>query len=255
MRQLLVLVCALAAAGAAAAGTPGFGDAVLAPGGAVRYVVAPAAASTTVRAVRVRDGKLLRSTTVPGRFRLARVAYAGEPEGVSGDGSTLVLAGPPHGTTAFAVLSTRTLRPVRLFSLHGDFTYDAVSPNGRTVYLIEYLAEPTYHVRAFDVAKGRLIDRVIADKSDAGQPMQGYPLTRASAAGGAWAYTLYGRDGERAFVHALDTAHALAVCVDLPWRITRGSGATMSLEGSRLVLRRHGVRLGAVDTATFRVVK
>ena len=63
--------------------------------------------------------------------------------------------------------------------------------------------EPTYQVRAFDVAKGRLIDRVIADKSDAGDPMQGYPLTRASASGGAWAYTLYGRDHAKAFVHAL----------------------------------------------------
>jgi hypothetical protein len=255
MRPLLVLVCALAAVGAAAAGTPGFGAAVVAPDGLVRYIVAPAAASTTVRAVRVRDGKVVRSATVPGSFRFARVAYTGAPEGVSGDGSTLVLAAPPHVTTSFAVLSTRTLRQVRLFSLHGDFTYDAVSPDGRMVYLIEYLAEPTYQVRAFDVAKGRLLGRVIADKSDAGEPMQGYPLTRASPSGGAWAYTLYGRDGAKAFVHALYTAHAIAVCVDLPWRITHASGATMSLEGSRLVLRRHGVRLGAVDTATFRVVK
>ena len=254
MRSLLVLVSALVVVGVASAGTPGFGTAVTAPGGGVRYVAVPSVAKTKVRAVRVRDGKVLRTATVPGAFRFARVAYDGPPGGVSGDGSTLVLAGPPHGTTAFAVLSTRTLRPVRLFSLRGDFTFDAVSPDGRTVYLIEYLAEPTYRVRAFEVATGRLVDRVIADKREAGEPMQGYPLARATARGGTWAYTLYGRDGAKAFVHALDTVNQAAVCVDLPWRLDHGDGATMKLEGRRLVLRRHGVRLGAVDTTTFRVV-
>jgi hypothetical protein len=55
----------------------------------------------------------------------------------------------------------------------------------------------------------------VVDKSEPGERMRGYPVTRVDGSGGRWAYTLYDGAGGHPFVHALDTVEQTAVCIDL----------------------------------------
>ncbi len=136
------------------------------------------------------------------------------------------------------------------------FAFDAISPDGRIVYLIEYLSDTNYRVRALNVASVGLYARVVADKREAGEPMAGYPVTRATGSRG-WVYTLYGRDDKPAFVHALGTASRVAVCVDLPWIVPHSTlnkvRMSLSRDGSQLVLRDRVGRVAVVDTNSYSV--
>src|SRR5581483_5888382 len=111
-----------------------------------------------------------------------------------------------------------------------------------------------YAVRAYDLPRGRLLPGAIVDKREPRETMRGYPIARATGPGGAWVYTLYTRPGAGAFVHALDTRHRSAVCVDLPWR---GGDDAWNAElrlaaGARqLLVRLHGETVARVDTRTL----
>src|SRR5262249_40564894 len=127
--------------------------------------------------------------------------------------------------TTLAVLDTQTKRLVRTITLKGDFTLDAISPQGGMLYLIQNLgdAEHHYYVRAYDLTAGGLLDAIIVDKTEINeQQMQGTVLTRQMASDGSVAYTLYINAVEnKAFIHILplaDTANEppFARCVDLP---------------------------------------
>jgi hypothetical protein len=224
--------------------------------GGVRYVASPSGGSTLLRAIRVSDGKPLRAHRIPGRFGVAVVTLDGTRSGVSQDGRTLVL---PSRTDrgAFAVIATGTLRVRKKIELDGDFAFDALSPDGRTLYVIEYLSETNYRVRAVSVATGGLYARVVVAKGEEGAPMAGYPVTRATTREGRWAFTLYGREEEPAFVHALLTTARVAVCIDLPWVVSREAlvHVRMSMErGGTLVLRdRRGTVATVATTNGYRV--
>jgi hypothetical protein len=72
-----------------------------------------------------------------------------------------------------------------------------------------------YQVRAYDLAKDRLLPYVIRDHRSNQVEMYGYPMSRATSSDGRWAYTLY-QGSHHSFVHALDTEARKAVCLDLP---------------------------------------
>jgi hypothetical protein len=240
------LVAVLAAAGAMAAGpTPGFsGTGVLSSSGAVRYVAVPRGSTTFVKAVRASDGRMLRHVTMRGLYGVPLVAYDGTAGGLTRDGKRLVLeteAG--RATTRFAVLATENLRVQQSFSLPGTWAYDAMSADGKTLYLIQILsstADLRYLVRAYDLGLSRLVVGAIADKSEKGA-MTGYPLSRVSSADGTWAYTLYQRQGAQPFIHALNTRDRLAICIDLEWKGDLNDvGAirlTLSPDEKQLVIR------------------
>jgi DNA-binding beta-propeller fold protein YncE len=256
--RILVLAAtflAVAAAAAAKGPAPGVSSGpqgVVAPSGAVKYVATGArGGGTVVRAIRVRDHALVRSSRIPGRFGVAVVTLDGSTGGVSADGGTLVLPSLDRGATSrFAVLSTAKLRVQKVISLNGEFSYDAISPDGRILYVIEYLSDTNYRVRAVNVATGGLYGQVVVDKREIGESMTGYAVTRATSSDGAWAYTLYGRDARPAFVHALGTPDRIAVCIDLPWTVERTvlMHVRMAMKGSQLVLRDRGGKVAVVDT-------
>jgi DNA-binding beta-propeller fold protein YncE len=186
------------------------------------------------------------------------ITFDGTRGGVSADGETLVLPSLDRGeTTRFAVVSTRTLHLRKVITLDGLFTFDAISPDGRIVYLIEYLSDTNYRVRALDAATGGLYEQVVVDKREIGEPMTGYPVTRATGEGGEWAYTLYGRDDRPAFVHALYTTQRAAVCVDLPWTVSRTAlmHVRMKMDGTQLVLRDGAGKVAVVETTNGYQVK
>ena len=89
---------------------------------------------------------------------------------------------------------------------------------------------------------GRLLAAPVTDKRESETDMQGAPISRVTSQDGSWAYTLYG-GSDKIFIHALDTMHAGAVCIDLPWktqprrlfefRIRRGSDGRLVVRGPR----------------------
>jgi hypothetical protein len=235
---------------------------VIAPGGAVRYVTFTRPRGTLVAAVLIRSGQVARFRWIRGTYGVPLVAFDGSTEGVTRDGGTLVLApanaGPLATQSRFALIDTRTLRVRRVVTLKGSFAYDALSPDGKTLFLIELLGDSgKYRVRAYDLARGRLYPQVVVDADEAAEPMIGSPVTRATTADGVWVYTLYARPEKLPFVHALNAQSRRAVCVDLPWQGSVDALFQMRLKldsaGTRLVLkRRSGAAAIVVDTRTFR---
>jgi hypothetical protein len=237
---------------------------VTAPEGNVRYVTLPAGRNTLVAMVSANGGKVVRSRLLRGNFTVPAVAYDGSAGGLSADGNILVLITPrqgfPRAKTTFRLLDATLLRPKKTLTLPGDFSFDALSPNGRWLYLIEYYSpvDPLkYRVRVLDAANRKLLPGPIVDPREPGEQMNGDPLTRATSLDGRWAYTLYAGT-EHPFVHALDTVRRDARCVDLDWltgrrdlpslRLSLGSGG-----GDLNVQAPDGRALAVVDTRTFEV--
>ena len=184
-----------------------------------RLVALPAKGGTVI--ARIGDSVYV-SRFLDGRYTVPVVALDHTASGLSTDGSTLVLINPrrtfPRAKTSFVVLDARNLRTQRHVVLDGDFSFDALSPDGSRMFLIHYLSrrDPTrYEVRALDVPSATLLPTPIVDKSEPDERMAGFPITRATTADGRWAYTLYDGAGEDPFVHALDTVDGEAHCIDL----------------------------------------
>ncbi|MBI3749432.1 MAG: hypothetical protein HY262_11395 [Chloroflexi bacterium] len=182
--------------------------------------------STTVRELEVYPEPAGRSQTIDGDWRLPTVGLDSLPAGVSADGQTIVLvdaaaaaaAAPAAGRTSrFAILSRSFAAAPTIVTLDGVFDYDALSPDGATLYLVEHLAAPPeghYQVRALDTASGALRDGPIADKRNLDEAMAGYPLDQLREPNG-FVFTLY-RGAEHPFVHALSSVDGWALCIDLP---------------------------------------
>jgi hypothetical protein len=207
---------------------------------------------------------ILASRFVPGRFTIPVVAYDGSAAGLSADGKTLVLLRPrarfPRAQTTFAVLGAERLRLRETIKLRGDFSFDALSPDGSLLYLVEYLSarDPSrYLVRLYDLRSGRLTPDPVIDPREVGDVMRGTPITRAASPDGRWAYTLYDGAGGHPFVHALDTSGRTARCIDLHGLaghphladlrldVDPGGGAVTVLDGSE--------RVAVIDARTFAV--
>jgi hypothetical protein len=230
LRVAFLFAAVLAAVGAATARADGLpvlgvdvgGVGLVALSGEARYVTLPARRATVVARVNPNGGRVLASTVVPGAYTIPAVAYDGSASGLSSDGRILVLIEPrlsfPRAQTALMILDARRLRPRKVVSLRGDFSFDAISPAGSFLYLIQYVSptDPTrYLVRAYDLRAGRLLTAPVTDPRERGEKMRGSPLSRASSSDGRWAYTLYDGAGQTPFVHALDTSGRTARCIDL----------------------------------------
>ena len=249
-RLLLVLLAALCAAPAALAdgiapfATQG-GPGVVTPDGSARFVALTAGTGTTVAKIDS-DGAVVNSTAIPGAFGVAVPTYAGGGEGLSADGKTLVLADVvrswPHVHSSFVVLDPKSLRLRNRITLRGDFAFDALSPDGSRLYVIQHTnsADTTrYVVRAIDVSSMRLLPGRIADRTQKSWIMQGYPLRRVTSPDGRWVYTLYGNQANVPFVHALDTQRGIAHCIGLPLRGGDQSNLVLALHdgGGQLAVR------------------
>jgi hypothetical protein len=256
----LSAVC-VAAPAAGAAGPPLPSSAsgragVVAPGGSERLIARRAGLNTVVTAVRRSDRRVLRSRKISGRWSVAPVTLGGATTGLSADGRVLVLARPeryfPPTSTVMAVLDARRLEIRRQIPLSGFFTLDAISPDGRWVYLIQYPGENVfdYRVRALDTSTGRLGRRDIVDPREPDEQMGGLPMARVVSPDGRFAYTLYG-GGEEVFIHALDTVGRVAACIDIaelpPDTDLSGFRLDLSPDGRRVRVLDHGAVVSTVD--------
>jgi hypothetical protein len=151
---------------------------------------------------------------------------------------------------------------LRTIALPGAFAFDALSPNGKRLYVTQfpngYNGPIRYVVRSLSLATGRLDPGAIVDKTEPGERMTGIPMGRTWSLDAGTAYTLYNGLESHAFVHALDTVRRSARCIDLPWSGDAQSGLertrmTVTKEGV-LVLSEQGVGvLARIDTRTFKV--
>ena len=247
------------------------GTGITSPDGAYRYVATNTGDTAVLQRISVWGGVVADERELPGPLGIPRVAVDGTAGGLSSDGSRLVLGSPRHFQFPRERTELRVLRigergfhdPDRVV-LDGDFSFDALSPDGGTAYLVEYTnrRDPQdYQVRALDLASGELDPKPILDTEEEPGEMRGYPMTRATAPDGTWEYTLYDGGGGEPFIHALDVEHGRTVCIDLPQLDANdayGAGLAFGEAGSLVVSiganRRHPAQdVAVVDTGDFSV--
>ncbi len=255
-RVVVICIVALAAAGGAWAALPGMGTArsVESTDGKLVYHAVAKKGRTTVDLVRA--GRKVESAKLDGTFGFPAPTNTGRGEGLSHDGRTLVLAGA-GSFGRFAVVDARTLEARRMIRLRGQYTYDALSPNASTLYLIQHTANgpvDRYYVRAYDLTRGRLLKQIIFDTREKSSLMTGAAITRATGPSGRWVYTLYGRQNGTLFVHALDTVDRHAVCIDLPRVAPKAVWSVgMKLAPGRLTIRNGTTKFAVIDIRTLRI--
>ena len=168
----------------------------------------------------------------------------------------------PAGSTPrrrhFSCSTPQRLRVRERIDLPGFVSFDAISPDGRLLYLVTYDSATNpfdYSVRVYDVEAGEYKAGEIVDPSEPDEEMAGQPVAREMSPDGRWAYTLYG-GGEEAFIHALDTEGETAVCVDLenipPGDAYRHGLAVAAGTGAISVMR-GGEPVATVDPESFEV--
>jgi hypothetical protein len=239
---------------------------VLTPNGKTRFVAVGVYDSTDTMVARIdaRTGIVEQSLEVPGSWGIPIFSYGpNSGEGLATDGRTLVVAdlAPtlPRKESRFLFLDPRSLKIEHEAILEGDFSYDALSPHGSRLYLIQHTNvydQIHYVVRAYDVRRQRLLPGRVADRTQKTWVMNGYPVSRTATKDGRWVYTLYDQPNGFPFVHVLDTVRGVAHCVGLPWR-----GAENAVYNMRLTL--HGRSLAVhwlsgrpwyrMDTHTWRL--
>jgi hypothetical protein len=240
------------------------GSGVGVPGGSVRYLTVNVPGRTILE--RLDKHGVESWQNLRGLFGVPAAALDRSTTGLSADGRTLVLAGFPQ---RYPPLRTRllVLRLERFgahvqdrLSIPGYFTVDAISPDGRRLYLIHYTHPRQdvlrYEVRAYDLRARRLLAKPIVDPREPDEKMQGQPQARVMSADGRWAYTLYSRAQGAPFVHALDTRAGTAACIDLDGLTNPADGALRLLPprgNGPLVVAYSGGPVKLIDRRTFAV--
>lgn len=266
----LVVLVALAVVPTASAAFPGpyglQGSAgVLSNDGTLRFTAEKAPGGTLVSAISTRDGTVAQTRLFDGQLGIPTLQYGKTGEGVSRDGTTFVLENVGFATTSrFMLVSTSDLSTVDSFTLNGTYAFDALSPNGSMMYLIQHQTTQDvnhYIVRGYNLRTHTLLPRRIADKTQESWVMQGWAVTRATSPNGRWVYTLYANPGGYPFVHALDTVRSVAHCVGLPWPATNGEQGpvftfTLGLKGHMLAVRYQGGSIYRyINTTDWKVSK
>jgi hypothetical protein len=233
------------------------GAGVLSNDGSIRYVAVGTGEATVVRASKTVGGStVMTSKSIPGSYGVPMLTSSGPGGGMFRDGSTFVLQSTGlFATTQFVLVSASDLAVRDQIVLKGTFAFDALSPDGSRLYLIQHKSVQDiqhYIVRAYDLSAHQLMPGRIADKTQKSWVMKGWTVDRVGTADGRWAYTLYANPGGFPFVHALDTVKGVAHCVGVPWRQTDPNqndvfGFKLALSGKKLLVK-------AASGSTYRVI-
>ncbi|MBA3364571.1 MAG: WD40 repeat domain-containing protein [Actinobacteria bacterium] len=193
---------------------------------------------TTLGQFDASSGEIVRTVKLRGRWSLA---------GLSPNGRWLALerATQTPGRTHIAITRADSGRPEHVLELGGDFDVDAVSADGRSLFLIEHLADGRYLIRLYDLANERLLRGSLREKGSE-QIMTGYAWSGLASPDGKWLLTLFIDTRRRnAFVHALNLKTGTPACIDLP----SGAGGFEMLKRYSLSLHPGGDHLFAVNPA------
>ena len=199
------------------------------------------AMGSTLTDINPNSGATLHTLRLPGDYHLPFAAMTGMPGGLSQNGRWLVVQafddtpeGPPKASHLLVIDTSYAKAPVRI-DLPGAFEFDAISNDGKRVFLIEVVSASSYRVRFYELGVG-LNPNIVVDKSDGTEAMTGLRVSGVPSPDGQWLFSLYVREHDSPFIHALNLDHAFALCIDLP-----GSGVAssdwslaMSADGTRL---------------------
>jgi DNA-binding beta-propeller fold protein YncE len=104
----------------------------------------------------------------------------------------------------------------KTISVKGDFVFDAISNDGKSLYLIQRMGDPNhYQVRLYDVSTSFLAPQPVVDKREPNEPMNGIRGDSVADPAGTHVYTVYVREAGP-FIHALPLGQPIAWCIDLP---------------------------------------
>jgi hypothetical protein len=180
-------------------------------------------ASTSLVDTAPQTGSTLHTIQLPGYFQLPTATMSGMPGGLSPDGSWLVVEsfdGTSTSTptaTHMLVIDTTASRIKHKVDLNGFFEFDAISNDGLRLYMVQYLNGTGYYVRMFNLDTGTLADNVVVDKTDpSASPMAGLRLSGVASADGHMLFSVYVREHQSPFIHALSLDGPWAFCLDLP---------------------------------------
>jgi hypothetical protein len=189
--------------------------------------VAADGATTKVADVIVQPGGDEMAIELDGAWALPVIGYDPARVGLSADGHTLVLvpvgsAEPDRATSRFAIVPFPPIRggpafEPKILELAGVYDYDAISPDGKVLYVVEHLdaaGDGAYQVRAVDLPSGAMRPDPITDKRNIGEAMAGWPVAQLRVPTGL-VLTLY-RGADHPFIHALMSTEGWAICIDLP---------------------------------------
>ena len=269
MKTFALLICfvafAVAPAASAAGGPPQYalqgGAGVPSPDGKMHYVAIPGSGNATTLIESIgSDGSVWNWPSFKGSWGIPMITYR-DPAGLSRDGRTLVVQSLVSGSpSSFLVLNARTMHLREQFTLKGNYSFDALSPDASKLYLIQRVDANNYSryiVRAYDLHTHTLLPGRIADRAQKSWVMQGDAATRTTSPGGRWVYTLYMNNGGTPFIHALDTVKGVAHCIGIPWASTDQGGlgnVVLTLHARRLAVHwRSGRHWLNVDTASWRI--
>lgn len=197
-------------------------------------------------------GTTRHTVKLPGRYQMPPATLSGLPGGLSQNGRWLAAesfdgSGSLLPTnTHLVVVDTSYMEPLRQIDLKGLFSFDAVSNDGRRVYLIEHASPATYRVRLYNIGIG-LDPNVVIDKSDGSLAMTGLRLSGIPSTDGNWLFSLYVREGASPFIHALSLDGNIAFCIELP-----GSGYSTDANALRwsIAMTADGTKLYAANPAS-----
>jgi DNA-binding beta-propeller fold protein YncE len=185
------------------------------------YTVTQLSGGARLVALDPASGRTLAQTTVPSGYGLPNVAFQGPTAGLSPNGQWLALTSQSlvsggDMTTNFLVGSSSLTDSFKTVHVHGNFVFDALSNDGKSLYLIQKMTDANhYRVRLYDIAAGSLWPQAVADKREPNEPMNGIRGDSAADPTGNHVYTVYIRQAGP-FIHALPLGQPFAFCIDLP---------------------------------------
>jgi hypothetical protein len=185
-----------------------------------RYWTVDSGDRTTVRGIDPATGIDQTSFVLDGRWSVP-AAYGPAPSGLSANGKWMVLVAPPVAVTGsgmlnrFAVVDLAQKKIDRVVNANGDVGFDAVSDDGRNLYLVEHLVPaPKYAVRVASFNGTSGLEPTILGQIKTAEPEVMNGLYHASVAVGAdWFLSLYSNPGRGPFIHALNTTQLYAQCI------------------------------------------
>ncbi len=258
-------------------------DAVVAtlPGGTLlpdrsRYWSVQTGPRTTIRSFDPTTGTETSAFDIAGSWS-PPVAYGPAPSGISRSGTWMVLTGSAAtrstASATFAVVDLAGRRLDRVITSAGDVSFDAVSDDGRNVYLVEHLVPSPHYVVRVANFQGTGLSGVLGQiKTAEPEAMNGLYHTSV-AVSGDWFLSLYTNPDRGPFIHALNTTQLYAQCIlnmpDVPvalrpawsmlldakrgrlYAVNGAGGVASEVDTTRLVVLRSSIDLApAASTLT-----
>ena len=181
------------------------------------------AGNSSLRVIDARSGKTTRTVQLSGRWSpVAGYGIQSGPSGLSPSGRWLVLTDTRPDRTAFQIIDTSGAVQPKRIDIPGRYSFDAVSDNGESLYLVERLQGTQYRVRVADVPSGSLVPGSVIDvkqatTADANGVMNGSYTTATAGPNGDWYFSVYQHPTKGPYIHALNTSARIAECIlDLP---------------------------------------